>query len=114
MQTGVFPPGTTQTGRRAPPPPSASALVSSSRCRSSSPALHRPWPRGHPQKPALRGCWSPAGAAVRVTHTSKVISSTFLGICRICVSPSSPEMQIHGLAVNMEPPSFLLGTIRMW
>lgn len=54
------------------------------------------------------------GCGPRITHTSKVISNTFLGICRICVSPNSPEMQIHGLAVNMEPPSFLLGTIRMW
>lgn len=38
----------------------------------------------------------------------------FLGICRTPVSPSSPEIQIQGLAVNIEPPSFLLGTIKIW
>lgn len=54
------------------------------------------------------------GCGPQIKLTSKVISSTFLGICRICVSPSSPAIQIHGLAVNMEPPSFLLGTMRMW
>lgn len=47
-------------------------------------------------------------------QTSKVISNIFLGICRTPVSPSSPEIQIQGLAVNIEPPSFLLGTINIW
>lgn len=47
-------------------------------------------------------------------HTSKVISNIFLGICKTPVSPSSPEIHIQGLAVNMEPPSFLLGTINIW
>lgn len=35
-------------------------------------------------------------------------------MCRTPVSPSSPEMHIHGLAVNIEPPSFLLGMINIW
>ncbi|TNN86613.1 hypothetical protein EYF80_003081 [Liparis tanakae] len=42
--------------------------------------------------------------------TSKVISRVFLGTCRTPVSASSPETQTHGLAVNMDPPSFLLET----
>lgn len=50
----------------------------------------------------------------QLIQTSKVISSMFLGICRTPVSPSSPEIHIQGLAVNIEPPSFLLGTINIW
>jgi len=51
---------------------------------------------------------------IKAVQTSKVISNIFLGICRTPVSPSSPEIQIQGLAVNIEPPSFLLGTINIW
>lgn len=56
----------------------------------------------------------PSWVLYQVAQTSKVISNIFLGICRTPVSPSSPEIQIQGLAVNIEPPSFLLGTINIW
>lgn len=49
-----------------------------------------------------------------LTQTSKVISRVFLGTCRTPVSASSPETQTQGLAVNMDPLSFLLGTTTTW
>lgn len=51
---------------------------------------------------------------MRITPTSKVISRVFLGTWRTPVSASSPETHTHGLAVNMEPPSFLLGMTSTW
>lgn len=46
--------------------------------------------------------------------TSNVISKVFLGTCKTPVSDSSPETHTQGLAVNMEPPSFLLETTTTW
>lgn len=46
--------------------------------------------------------------------TSKVISRVFFGTWRTPVSANSPDTHTQGFAVNMEPPSFLLGMTTTW
>lgn len=46
--------------------------------------------------------------------TSNVISRVFFGTWSTPVSASSPDTHTQGLAVNIEPPSFLLGMTTTW